>query len=461
MGNEFAYIVMFTWPLIAIYLFKTKTIQLAILWTILGGFMFLPVRTEVDLPFIPPFGKHSIPVISAMIGCWFIARSPVKYFKYTSGWLRVLTASIFIAPVFTVLTNRDAIVLPALYLPGLTNHDALSTIVNQILLVTPFFMGRQFFRTYENQLLMFKTLVIAGLFYSILMLIEIRLSPQLHTWIYGYFPHSFGQMKRFGGFRPVVFMGHGLLTAYFTVIVLICAAALWQSGEKIKRFSPLIMTFYFVVVLILCKSLAAMMYGLFALVIIKTIKSKTQIRFAIILVLLTIFYPTMSTMKWFPHQTVLNIASSVSEQRSASLAYRFRHEDILAEHGRDKPLFGWGGWGRSRIYNDETGDDISTTDGRWIITVGQFGWVGFFTEFGLLGITVFRARKAAKLLSSKPEQTLLAAHAVLVSIIMIDQLPNASLNPWLWLLAGILLGRSEYIISENKVKPIPNNTIDR
>ena len=167
MGNGLAYAVLAFWPLLAIYLYKSRSIQVATMWTILGGFMFLPVRSAVDLPFIPELGKNSISVISAMIGCWFVAKRPIRYFG-NQGWLKLLVALIFIVPFVTVLMNRTPIVIGDLFLPGLTMHDALSVMVNQILFITPFFIGRQFFRTYHDQLLMFRTLVVAGLFYSLL-----------------------------------------------------------------------------------------------------------------------------------------------------------------------------------------------------------------------------------------------------------------------------------------------------
>ena len=37
---------------------------------------------------------------------------------------------------------------------------------------------------------------------------------------------------------------------------------------------------------------------------------------------------------------------------------------------------------------------MSITDGRWIITIGQFGLFGFVAEFGLLILPVFRAASA-------------------------------------------------------------------
>jgi hypothetical protein len=164
------------------------------------------------------------------------------------------------------------------------------------------------------------------------------------------------------------------------------------------------------------------------------------------------FYPVMSTIKIFPHQAIIDIASSISEDRAGSLKFRFDNENALLEHGRERFFFGWGGWGRNRTYDEETGKDTSVTDGRWIITFGQFGFFGFLAEFGLLAVTVVRAQKASRFLKSKAEQTLLSAHALLVGIIMVDQLLNVSLAPWLWLLTGVLLGRTDNIIALNRVK---------
>jgi len=284
------------------------------------------------------------------------------------------------------------------------------------------------------------------------MLFEIRMSPQLHTWFYGYFPHSFVQQMRQGGFRPVVFMGHGLLVSFFAFIVLIAAVALWNNRIKIRQLPPASLSYYLFVVLVLCKSMASLLYGLFAFLLLKGTKPKTQHRMATLLVCLAMAYPIMSITNIFPHQTISNMATSFDKERAQSLNFRFDNEKILLAHGRERFFFGWGGWGRNRVYNDVTGKDESVTDGQWVLTFGTSGILGFIAQFGLIAVTVFRAGKASKLQISKPEQTILAAHALLVAIIMIDQLPNASLAPWLWLLIGILLGRSEMIIAESKEK---------
>jgi len=447
-GNVLAFLVLFGWPLFSIWLYRKKSLQLASLITIIGGFMILAVGTSVDFPLIPPLGKHSMPVLSAILGCWLIKKQKIKYFD-NKGLTQVFVLFLFIGAFITAELNSDRVIIGSKVLPGLTLHDAISSVIAAFIQITPFFIGKQLFKTHQDQLLMFRFIVAAGLIYSIPILYEIRMSPQLHTMFYGYFPHSFAQQARGGGFRSVVFMGHGLLVAFFVVCVLIAATALEKLGEKIRNFSPKMVSYYFLIVLVLCKSKAALLYGIFAFVMIKKMPYKMQFRVAALLALMTLLYPSMSLMKIFPHQAIVQTATDyLGAERASSLEFRFDNELILLDHARKRFLFGWGGWGRNRARDEETGADISVTDGRWIITLGVSGLIGFIAEFGLLAVSIFRAKAAAKLITDKQQQTLLAAHALLVGIIMVDQLPNASLAPWLWLIVGALLGRSENIIRQ-------------
>jgi len=443
MGNTFAYIMLLGWPLIAVRLYQLKTIQEATLWTIIGGFMLLPVKTTVPFPVIWQLGKDTMLVFSAIVGCWLIKRQKIKFFT-NIGLLQVLVIMLFVGRIMTVELNSGSLIVGGRFLKGLTSADLRSTIIVTFVQLAPFLIGRQFFRSYEDQLLMFRFLVIAGLIYSIPMFYEVRMTPQLHTMIYGYFPHSFLQQARDGGFRPVVFMGHGLLVAFFTVCVLISVVTLDKVGEKIRKRTLSLVGYYFVFVLILCKSKAALLYGLFAFVAVKKISYTNQFRMAIFLVILTLTYPILSITKIFPHQQVIELATEyMGAERAASLSFRFDNERILLAHGSEHFFFGWGGWGRNRVYDKETGRDISVTDGRWIITFGTSGFLGYIAEYGLLALCVFRAKSAVKRSKDEKELTLLAAHALLVALMMVDQLPNASLSSWLWLVAGILLGRSE------------------
>ncbi len=75
--------------------------------------------------------------------------------------------------------------------------------------------------------------------------------------------------------------------------------------------------------------------------------------------------------------------------------------------------------------------------------MGQFGFFGFLAEFGLLGLAVVRAASALRFVETERERVFLAALALILAINMIDLLPNSSLSPWTWLVAGALLGRAE------------------
>jgi len=78
---------------------------------------------------------------------------------------------------------------------------------------------------------------------------------------------------------------------------------------------------------------------------------------------------------------------------------------------------------------------------------GQFGIFGFVAEFGLLSIGVFRAAAALRFAQSKAERLSLSSLALIVSINILDLLPNAGLIPWTWLLTGALVGRAEALSS--------------
>jgi len=449
-GNALAYVVLLGWPLFSIWLYRKKSLQLATLITIIGGAMVLAVGTSIDFPLIPPLGKRSMPVISAMLGCWLIKKKKIKYFD-NKGIVQVLVLLLFIGIFISTGLNSDRLIIGATIVPGLTLHDAISVVIFMFIQMTPFFIGKQFFRSYQDQLLMFRFIVAAGLIYSIPILYEIRMSPQLHTLFYGYFPHSFAQQARGGGFRAVVFMGHGLLIAFFVACVLSAAIALEKSGEKIRNFSPKMVSYYFLIVLVLCKSKGALLYGLFTFIMIKKMPYKMQLRAAVILALITLLYPSMSIMKIFPHQALVQTAADyLGADRASSLEFRFDNELILLEHAEKRLLFGWGGSGRNRARDEETGDDISVSDGAWIITLGVFGLMGFIAKFGLLAVSIFKAQKIAVLIKNKQEQALVAAHALIVGIVMIDQIPNASLSPWLWLVVGALMGRSESVMERKR-----------
>ena len=446
--NLFAYMALVLWPLVPAFLYRLKPLVPATLWTILAGQLLLPVGTYFKFEMVPQFDKNSIPSLCALVGCMIVAGRPLRLwqkFRVTELALCAYIAS----PVITSLLNGDALEVGGTVLPGVGIYDGMSALLSQFIALIPFLLGRQFVRNIKDAYQILNVLAVAGLAYSILLLFEIRFSPQLHFWLYGYYPSDFIQeVREGGGFRPMVFMGHGLIASFFAMTTVIAATALWRMRNRIIGAKAGGVTLYLGVVLYLCKSGGALVYGFVLTPLVRWAAPKLQIRIAILLVSLALLYPLLRITEVFPTQTLVNVAATFSEPRASSLEFRFNQEEQLLKHALERPWFGWGRYGRNRVYKEDwqgIGVDTSVTDGRWIIVFGQFGIFGFLAEFGLLAIPIFSAAKALAFAGSQPPAVFLVAIGLIVAVNMIDLLPNSALSPWTWLLAGSLLGMSETI----------------
>jgi hypothetical protein len=149
----------------------------------------------------------------------------------------------------------------------------------------------------------------------------------------------------------------------------------------------------------------------------------------------------LRTYDIIPVRRVVAAASTVSADRAGSLQFRIENEDKLLAKANQKPYLGWGTWGRNRVFDQETGTDMSITDGEWILRFGMFGWLGYLSLFGLFAAAAFSA-----LSSVKGPVTLSAIHlgalTLLLAINLTDLIPNANLLPLTYLIAGSIAGRA-------------------
>jgi hypothetical protein len=132
------------------------------------------------------------------------------------------------------------------------------------------------------------------------------------------------------------------------------------------------------------------------------------------------------------------------------LVFRLENEAKLSAKARQQPWFGWGGWGRSRIF-DDYGKDISVTDSLWIINFGNFGLVGVFSWLGamllpLVGFVLLRYPVETWL---HPQVLPAGILAVGLMLYVIDCLVNGMVNPIYTLIAGALAG----IVARRPVVP--------
>jgi len=136
----------------------------------------------------------------------------------------------------------------------------------------------------------------------------------------------------------------------------------------------------------------------------------------------------------------MEVVSKISEERAGSLQFRFDNERLLMEKAMERPFFGWGGFGRNRVY-DEDGNDLTVTDGYWIITLGQMGIIGLVSMYlTLLGPVLVLVRRYDAAALCSPEGAAASGIAVALAMYSIDSLPNAMLNPMFPMAAGGLAG---------------------
>lgn len=478
MPNTFAFVALFSWPLVMVLLFRLLPLHTALAWSLVAAYLLLPLRAGFNFPGVPSINKDSLPAVTAMVLCLLAAQRarldhalgrigadgrPLPHGTSGGGlpalagqgapahraddraqrqsrsrWLVYgLIVLVLATPTVTMLTNRDMLVFGPRVLPALTPYDALAGTGNTLIMLLPFLLGMTFLGTPQRHRTLLMVLVISAVGYSVLALYEVRMSPQLNRMTYGFFPHSFAQHLR-DGFRPVVFLNHGLWLGIFLCTGVLAACALWRDAlqERVRAAPFLAAALWLVLVLLVSRNLGASALALLFAPVILFATLRVQLIVAACIAGMVITYPVLRSAGVIPVDFVVRVAERIDMERAGSFRFRVIHEDRLLERASERPLAGWGSYGRNRIFDAATGRDQSVTDGAWIIIRGTGGWMGYFGYFGLLTLPTV-------LLALRRRRTLHPATAGLAmagAVAMIDMLPNGTLTVISWLIAGAVAG---------------------
>lgn len=468
MPNILAYLVLFSSPIAAVVLFRVLSLERALVWTIIGGHLLLPSSTTIKFPMIPAIDKSLVPAISALLLCLVMApkiKVPNDAASRTGRQVMLfLLVLVVVTPILTVLHNTQPIIDGRVFLPGLRLYDAYGLISQILVALIPLWLGVRYLNSQAGHRALLEAIAIGGLVYTIPALIEVRLSPQLHTWVYGFFPSDFVQHIRAGGFRPVVFLNHGLMVGIFFCMSIIATAVLFKEARREGRtsFGWLAGMLWLIFVLYLSKSLGAFVIAIPSALIVLFLGRRLQVTLATAVAVVVMLYPMLRGAGWVPVDTAYNLALMVSEERAASLKFRLDNEDALLDRANLKPLAGWGSWGRNSIFDPETGRMTSITDGIWLIFIGVYGWLGYVGRFGLLTVPILLYALRRKTLGPS---LITPGLTVLLAAMLIDLLPNAGLVNYLWLAAGAVAGivvlRSPKDIAEPDGSAPPQTTGER
>lgn len=423
------YAAMFGWIPLVLLLFAALPPRRAVLVSFIGAWLFLPMMGW-DLKGLPDYTKVSATSVGALLG--IVLFDPGRLLQFRWRWLDLPMALWCIAPFFSSLANN------------LGAYDGLSETLTQV--VTwgiPYFIGRIYF----NDLMGLRELTVAifvgGLIYVPLCLYEIRFSPQLHRIIYGYHQHSFAQTFRFGGFRPMVFMQHGLMVGMWMGMATL--AGLWLAWSGALRWFLGWSVWWWVaglgVVAILCKSAFAVLLMLVGSATLLAIRWQNWRWPLAALAAVPLLYMVLrQTDVLSAHWLVDTAATLTNEHRAASLAVRLEQERLFSEKAFERPIFGWGGWRRS-FPEDRSTQGGRAVDSQWIIALGRNGLFGLGALTAALLLPVWAMCQRVPAASWRhPVMAGLIVIALQVTLYSIDNLLNAMINPAFLLGLGGLTG---------------------
>ncbi len=459
--NIIAYCALFGWPLVVFVLFRLLPRPNAAIWSILAGYLILPPGFGIDIALVPTIDKVLIPSVFTAIAAFVfkdsISEQDRQFIRNVSKLLVLLLVMLFASPFLTAINNSEPIVLPGIYIPSIRLYDALGVVNLLVITILPYLIGRKLLAREEYHSLLLRAYVWAGIAYSFLVLIEVRLSPQLNTWIYGYFAHSFEQHIRNGGFRPIVFLNHGLWVGLFMATATLASASMWRKKDNtVNNQVWLLLALWLLFVLSVSKNLGAFALTVLFLPLVLFASSRIQRLAAGVIALAVILYPVLRGADLVPVDAVFEFALSINEDRGNSFKTRIDNEDALLARAFEKPLTGWGLWGRSNIFDPETGENVSILDGAWIITLGSFGWLGYIAQFGMLCLPLLiLARKHPQAVSLST-----SGLCILLVVNLIDLIPNATLTPLTFLTAGALMGYCEHLSHSKNLQKTSRSPTD-
>ncbi|MFQ5462958.1 MAG: O-antigen ligase family protein [Phycisphaerae bacterium] len=421
-------VAMFGWIPLGLSLFWMLPVRKAIVAAYLIGWLFLP-QASYAIAGLPDYTRMTAVNGVILLGLLLVDGRRLVGFRPLVWDLPMLIWCL--CPLPTSISN------------DLGLYDGLSGNLEQFLTWgAPYWIGRVYFCDLRSIRLLAIGIFVGGLVYMPLCWFEIRMSPQLYGVFYGDPWARFYTTWRLGGYRPVVFLVHGIELGTWMCATALTGFWLWRS-RTMRRLADLRVSWLataLLVTAVMCRSLnalATLAIGLSALIVVK----RLRFRYALLVLFLVPagYVALRAPQVWHP-TVLIELAASIDKARAASFQSRVDQEEILVGRAWERPVFGWGSWGRNRV-RDEMGDAVTVTDSLWIITFGQQGLVGLISlglAFALPAILLWRRLKAQDW--SSPKFAAPAVLAVCITMYATDCLMNAMLNPIYHILMGAVLG---------------------
>ena len=421
------YITLLGWIPFCLLLFMVLPPQRAVVVGVVGGWLVLP-PSGIPLPGFPDYDKVMAPV--AGIALATLIFQPNRLLAFRPRWFDLPAILWCFCPLVSSLVN------------SLGFYDGLSAFFGTVIRWTiPYLIGRLYVGNKEGMRELAVGIVVGGIIWVLPCLFEIRMSPMLLSTVYGI---SRFEGKRMGNWRPFVFFSTGLELGMWMTASSLVAVWLWRCGS-FKQFSRYPRWHWFLPVLLIttffCRATGAFTLLIVGLTILwLCTRFGSKLLFCALLLTPPLYYAVRIPNYWSGNELIEFINTYIDSERAGSLRFRFECENLLAKRAMLQPVWGWAGWARSRVV-DEDGRDIAPTDGMWVGFLGSYGCVGLltWTTMMLLPSWLFVLRFPVRQWRD-PTVAPLAAMATLLGLYVIDCLENGFMNLSYVLASGGLMG---------------------
>lgn len=399
-----------------------------VILAVAAGWIVLSPGVGINIPGIPQLSKDYAVPYAAAIGVLLTRGHLLRRLRLS--WIDLFFAAAMISPFISSLSN------------GLGAWDATSEMYGRLATWgIAYLIGRILVADLQDVRECALAILLAGMLIVPLCLIEVRLSPQLHKWVYGDHFRKFHMAVRLGGYRPTLMFRHGLEVGLWLAYTSVIAVwfALTSPRTRLLRIPVQVHTGIILFTSVVSRSLGALALMVVAIAAAVTARS-TKVRLLILALTLAVpgYLGLRITGLWSPDFVVEIVETFGEPRRAASFAARVFQEEELGGKARQRLAFGWGGHNRFRVF-DDFGNQTTVVDSLWLIIFGKYGLFGLVALYGMICIpSILIVLRTPTRYLFHPNMAGVVALILALFIANADSLQNAFYSPLMMIAAGAL-----------------------
>jgi hypothetical protein len=447
--EEIVPIVLGSWVVLTIVLFKKRPAREAALIAMVGGWAILPTGIYAPSVFAAPIGSagsiHALAVPTALLcnkalaiglGCLLgvILFDWPAVERLRPVWLDAPMVAWCLVPVAAVLANGAPLAA------GLaqTRYLALAWGV-------PYLMGRLTMGDDDSLGQFGQALVLAGLIYVPFGVLEFVLSPFLYGLTYGPHPYQLEGAVRLVGYRPLIFLEHGNQLGIWIACAAVGAVWLWCSG-RLTTIAGIPGGFAAAVLVAACllfQSQGALLLLLAGLALLRLLPTRRSfyvprrvyvgLAAGILLLALAVASAVVAAERANWGALRVKVREVFHSIGKSSFTWRLARSEEDLDRVAERPLLGWGRPDWSAAPDGKFVNPVNL--GLWLTTLGSYGIIGLTCMTAVLLLPVAQVLRKLPLSQwTSGSRSAIALTALLLVIAAIDSLLNSVLL--LPLLAG-------------------------